>query len=73
MAERPPPDALKPELKSCPFCGAPRSNPAAQIDVIVSEDDLWSALCFGCFSYGPQEDTRAEAIAAWNRRAGETP
>lgn len=47
------------ELKPCPFCGC---------------DDIrthleWSMICANCGAEGSLTDSRADAIAAWNRRA----
>lgn len=49
------------ELLPCPFCGA-----AAGVTEAVGE--AW-ASCYGCNASGPMKATRAEAVAAWNRRA----
>jgi Lar family restriction alleviation protein len=50
------------ELKPCPFCGG--SN-VSTYEVKGS----YSTLCVGCGGEGPEEDSEAEAIAAWNRRS----
>lgn len=53
--------------RPCPFCGS--SNVALYPpDPIVQS---WVACRQpGCLVYGPGRNTKAEAIAAWNRRAG---
>lgn len=53
------------ELRPCPFCGGNRLR-------------LWESQCGAavgceirrCRIVGPRMRTRAKAIAAWNRRAG---
>lgn len=65
------PDARQP-LKRCSVCGA-----AADADdpkkLTDSSGSFWEVLCKGldCI-VSAIGTTRAEAIAAWNRRAGET-
>lgn len=52
-------------LDPCPFCGG-------ESDVMTPEDDQMrkaAVMCMGCYVLGPERETSAEAIAAWNRRA----
>ena len=53
-------------LKPCPFCGgeADRSQLVGDMPCFVG--------CLPCNLEGPFRETNAEAIAAWNRRAGES-
>lgn len=54
------------EMKPCPFCGA---SGATSIGVYHNENFSW-AYCDACETEGPTvEGGKAEAIAAWNRRA----
>jgi Lar family restriction alleviation protein len=53
---------MSPKLERCPFCGWPAASNFAQVGV------AW-VTCTDCGAEGPVEDTEAEAIAAWNRRA----
>mgnify|MGYP003362451693 CR=1 FL=1 len=51
------------KLKSCPFCGD---------DEPLMRGDDWSYVeCDECDASGPECKTEAEAITAWNTRAGE--
>jgi len=50
------------ELKPCPFCGWTKP-------VIEHIEGTYNVECPDCASAGPLEDSRAQAIAAWNRRA----
>lgn len=49
------------ELKPCPFCGG---------EAIVSgcDDTLWSVICKKCAASIDYNETKQEAIEAWNRR-----
>lgn len=49
------------ELKPCPFCGG---------TPIVSgcDDTLWSVICKKCAASIDYNETKQEAIEAWNRR-----
>ena len=57
----------KPKLKACPFCGSEKPRvfqPYLDFEafyVFCDNDD--------CVAYGPDGDTKAGAIAAWNKRA----
>ena len=52
------------KLKPCPFCGADEAS------VEVIDYDFYGVQCYCCKATGPTEETKAEAIDAWNRRAG---
>lgn len=52
------------KLKPCPFCKAD------QADVEVIDWNFYGVQCSCCLAIGPLEDTKEEAIDAWNRRAG---
>ncbi|WP_406238144.1 Lar family restriction alleviation protein [Acetobacter orientalis] len=53
------------ELKSCPFCGSSNLHTPHP-----KHTSAW-VTCNVCNAEGPIKHTRAEAIAAWNTRAGE--
>lgn len=58
-------DELK--LKPCPFCGGEAYIVGAEIDGRAH----YIAKCGACYSTsGVMQMSRAEAAAAWNRRAG---
>lgn len=50
------------ELKPCPFCGSD------DVEALDMEGKHYVA-CYDCALEGPFHDSRAEAVAAWNRRA----
>lgn len=55
------------ELQPCPFCGG-------EADTMTPEaDDMRAAtvMCMGCYCTGKECETKAQAIAAWNRRASQ--
>lgn len=52
------------EVKPCPFCG----GKASAIEVL--NYDATAVRCNGCHAQSGNYDTREDAIAAWNRRAG---
>ena len=56
------------ELKPCPFCGE-----ASESKIILSSSGMGVEFvaCLACGTDGPAEQTKAEAIAAWNRRAAD--
>ena len=53
------------KLKPCPFCGG---------TPIVSgcDDTLWSVICKKCAASIDYNETKQEAIEAWNRRVQPT-
>ena len=57
----PTPDALLP----CPFCGG------GNIAYVTNGDREWTT-CDDCLSEGPDAATQDEALAAWNRRDGQS-
>lgn len=58
-----------PELKPCPFCG----GNAVCVDRTIPDKTKprFSILCDSCKAATRWIDTEENAIAAWNRRAGE--
>lgn len=58
-----------PDLKPCPFCG--------EQCAVLDEDIKWAGYQPSClevrtgYDSSPDAEWRTEAIAAWNRRAGE--
>lgn len=63
------PDPIPSELAPCPFCGS-------QGEVVERHNPMskwrWSVDCRSstCGMSGPVEATKADAIAAWNKRYG---
>ena len=60
-----PSKARKAKLLPCPFCGQ-------SVNLEAGEDPAtcWFVACRGaCGTEGPERDSKAEAIAAWNRRS----
>lgn len=60
------------ELRPCPFCGAWGAELMVFCDPEEGADNSGPSRrvqCGGCNVEAPFYDTRAEAIAAWNRRA----
>jgi Lar family restriction alleviation protein len=54
------------ELLPCPFCGG-------KADLIPEYDSAWRAACLQCDATFVAQDSRPDAIAAWNRRATDRP
>lgn len=52
-------------LLPCAHCG----GPSVKLDREPQRTNLWHVFCADCDSSGPTSETKAEAIAAWNRRA----
>jgi len=62
------------ELNPCPFCGQIDERDLLYVFDVPPPDDLgvgpgFSVCCAVCCCSGPETDTRADAIGAWNRRA----
>lgn len=53
------------KLKPCPFCGYDDTQ------VSDEQNGFEFGWCPECGSVGPTHPTQAEAITAWNTRAGE--
>lgn len=69
-------EVYEPELKPCPFCGGGAEIALFGYDCghegnVICLSDTCPAMCR--VAWGPRDicKTRAEAVAAWNRRAGE--
>lgn len=62
---------MKDELRECPFCGDTEFLLCSRTR-LSDKLDFWVVEC-GCHVSGPPENTEAEAIAAWNRRATPAP
>jgi Lar family restriction alleviation protein len=60
------------ELKPCPFCGG-----EAETGYAINDYNRWGVICKCCGAsveveeWKGVEDTEGNAIAAWNRRAGD--
>lgn len=54
------------ELLNCPFCGW-----ATGLSVFDGGDQPYWVECPDCCAQGSPEETKAEAIAAWNARASD--
>ena len=55
------------ELLECPWCG-----PEAGLRLCRSAGSRYLIECRECVACGPKAETPMDAIAAWNRRAGES-
>lgn len=51
------------ELKPCPFCGTELCEIARSLT-----EYPYAVRCGWCHTEGPERPTKAEAIAAWNKR-----
>lgn len=60
-----------PELLPCPFCGEHFVEEAESDVPTIHGGNMRAVYCNGCFAEGPTADTPADAIAAWNTRAGD--
>ena len=58
-------EAIKRELKPCPFCG----NQEPFLDCLTDEDEYF-VRCPSCEIQQIADHTRAHAIDEWNRRSG---
>lgn len=56
-------------LTSCPYCGLSEGEICSF--ALVKEEIAFWWRCKACKASGPPKSTEAEAIAAWNQRAGE--
>lgn len=61
------------ELKSCPFCGT-EWNPSFR-NLGMDEEPWWEITCMGddCLVVLRGFNSKADAIAAWNRRSEDAP
>lgn len=63
-------DALQ-ALAPCPFCdGRDPELADSAVPSALTGMQKRAVYCNDCFCEGPTADTDADAIAAWNRRAG---
>lgn len=60
----------EPEPKPCPFCGGAAVVSEEECFIACGNDNCVITPCLD-WSVAPKINTKAEAIAAWNRRAGE--
>lgn len=54
-------------LKPCPFCGAEAE--VVEAPAIFEHTARFGVCCTACECSTPWTDSRAAAVAAWNRRA----
>lgn len=59
------------KLKPCPFCGATEEEQDVNVGWVIG-DDMWIVSCDNCGACGPEVDSGAGAIEAWNRMASVT-
>lgn len=59
------------ELKPCPFCGGDEIGLLTTAP--LRNNGLWNVRCDGCCVETAYQDTKAEAIDAWNRRGARGP
>lgn len=56
-------------LKNCPFCGgAPDIRSVTYQGEQTAKKVMYFVMCQSCDAAGGDRPTKAEAIAAWNRR-----
>ena len=56
-----------PPLKPCMFCGDSRVRTMQNKDAVVPSHYVYCGVCAAC---GPIKGTEADAVKAWNTRAG---
>lgn len=56
------------ELRPCPFCGW--AKPVWEVERLAYDWITYAAFCANCEARGTVADTKQEAAATWNRRAG---
>jgi hypothetical protein len=74
-------EVTKQELKPCDFCanlnpheGMKRTGLKVKQDTVAYlKPSDWIVLCLDCGACGPNKDSEADAIEAWNTRAAATP
>jgi Lar family restriction alleviation protein len=58
------------ELLPCPFCGSDGEEVSVCGHLRASgHNDGWNVRCYVCHVETAYEETKAEALAAWNRRS----
>lgn len=57
------------KLKACPFCGAEAERNGVEL---LAHGNSWHIGCWKCGVAQEMPRTKAEAIAAWNRRTERT-
>ncbi|MCG6112907.1 MAG: Lar family restriction alleviation protein [Paracoccus sp.] len=61
------------KLQPCPFCGGAETRPFIETDEFGRKSHGLQCANGDCWISGPECETAAEAIAAWNRRAQSAP
>ena len=56
------------KIEKCPFCGGEADIEEIPGSPFTNEPYMWAVGCKDC-NIGWYEETKEEAIAAWNRRA----
>ena len=56
------------KFEDCPFCGSDEIDTWDKLS--GAGKTVFYAFCCSCLCAGPTADSEAEAIDAWNRRAG---
>lgn len=57
------------KIEKCPFCGGEADIEEIPGSPFTNETYMWAVGCKDC-NIGWYKETKAEAVAAWNRRAG---
>jgi len=60
------------KIEKCPFCGGEADIEEIPGSPFTNETYMWAVGCKDC-NIGWYEETKAEAIAAWNRRVDVAP